>query len=87
MSFWTFVGIIIIIGAVGNAFKKANQGISFKKANEATRQDIEDLIWRMNELEGRTDLKKIEKRIQALEAIVVDDDYILNSKFKKAMGE
>lgn len=87
MNFWTFVGIIIIIGVIGDALKKALQGISFKKANESTSQKIEELRRRINDLEGQADIKEIEKRVQALEAIVVDDDYILSRKFKKAMGE
>ncbi|MFC1494788.1 hypothetical protein ACFL6W_05875 [Thermodesulfobacteriota bacterium] len=87
MSFWTFVGIIIIISIMGDALKKAFQGTRFKKTNEMTNQRIEALIRRIDELEGLADIRNIEKRVQALEAIVVDDDYILNSKFKKAMGE
>lgn len=87
MSFWTFVGVIIIIGAIGDAFKKAFQGSQFKKANEDINEKIVELMRRINELESRTDYKEIEKRLQALEAIVVDDEYILNTKFKQVMGD
>lgn len=87
MGFWTFVGVIIIIGAIGDALKKAFQGSHFKKANEDISETIEELTRRINELESRTDYKKIEKRLQALETIVVDDEYILNTKFRKVMGE
>jgi hypothetical protein len=87
MSFWTFVGIIIIIGAIGDALKKAFQGSQFKKANEDINEKVVELTRRINELESRTDYKEIEKRLQALEAIVVDDEYILNTKFKRVMGD
>ena len=87
MSFWTFVGIIIIISVMGDALNKTFQGTRFKKTNEMTNQRIEALIQRIDELEDLADIRGIEKRVQALETIVVDDDYILNSKFKKAMGE
>lgn len=87
MSFWTFVGIIIIISVIGDVLKKTLQGTRFKKENEITNQRIEVLIRRIDELESLADMRGIEKRIQALEAIVVDDDYILNRKFNRAMGE
>ena len=87
MSFWTFVGIIIIINIIGDVLKKALQGNRFKKANEITNRRIEALLRRIDELESLADIRGIEKRLQALEAIVVDDEYILNRKFKRAMGE
>lgn len=87
MNIWTFFCIIIIIGVTGDALKKAFQGSQTKKSSDADMQKIRELTRRVNELESRTDTKEIERRLQALESIVVDGDYILDKKFKKAFGE
>lgn len=87
MNLWTFIFIIIIIGATGDAFKKAFQGYQSRKGNEVDRQKIKELAQRVNELENSSGIKVIERRLQALESIVVDGDYILDMKFKKAFGK
>ena len=87
MNLWTFICIIVIIGIAGDAFKKAAEGSRSRKDNEAGEQKIKELTRRINELENRSDLHEIEKRLQALESIVVDDDYMLDMKFKKAFGK
>ena len=86
MSFWTFICVIILIGVAGDALKKAFQGFQSGKKSSSDRQYIAELTRRINELEKRSDLEEFERRLQALEAIVVDSDYILNMKFKRAMG-
>lgn len=86
MNLWTFFCIIIIIGVTGEALKKAFQGSQSRKESESDRQVIKELTRRISELENREDIKKIEKRLQALESIVVDEDYELDRKFKKAFG-
>ena len=47
---------------------------------------INDLLRRIDELENQSGIQGIERRLQALEAIVVDDEYILKNKFRKAIG-
>ena len=84
MNPWTFLCIIIIIGVTGDALKKAFQGNQARKDSDADIQKIRELTRRVNELENRTDTIEIERRLQALESIVVDEEYILNKKFKKA---
>ena len=86
MNPWTFICIIIIIGVTGDALKKIFHGSQTRKNTELDRQKIKELTQRIIELENRTDLKGIERRLQALESIVVDKDYELNMKFKRAFG-
>ena len=87
MNLWTFLCVIIIIGVTGDALKKAFQGSRTRKDGGIESQKIKDLTRRINELENRTDSKEIDKRLQALESIVVDEDYILDRKFKKAFDK
>ena len=87
MNLWTFICIIVIIGVAGDAFKKVSKGSRSRKDNEADKQKLKELTLRINKLENRSDIKEIEKRLQALESIVVDDDYMLDMKFKKAFGK
>jgi hypothetical protein len=86
MNFWTFICIIIVIGVAGDAVKKAFHGSSSKKDLEIDRQAVKELTRRINELEKRTDFEQIERRVQALESIMVDGDYVLDMKFKKAFS-
>ena len=86
MNFITFIFIIIIIGVTGDAVKKALQGYNSGKTEKEESQQIVELTRRINELEKRTDTKSLEKRLQALEAIVVDEEFTLNRKFRRAMG-
>jgi len=86
MNLWTFFCIIIIIGVTGEALKKASQGSRSRKDIEADRQVLNELTRRISELENKAEIKEIEKRLQALETIVVDEGYELDRKFKKAFG-
>ena len=86
MNPWTFICIIILIGVTGDALKKIFHGSQAMKDNAADRQKIKELTQRIIELESRTDMKRIERRLQVLESIVVDKDYELDMKFKKAFG-
>ena len=86
MSIWTLICIIIIISVSGDALRKVFQGLQIKKSNELTAKKINDLLRRIDELENQSGIHGIERRLQALEAIVVDDEYILKNKFKKAFG-
>lgn len=86
MNFWTFICTIIIIGAAGDALKKAFQVSRSKKNNDLGRQKIDELTRRIDELEKQPDIKNLEQRIQTLETIVVDSDYILDMKFKRSLG-
>ena len=85
MDFWTFVGIIVIISVTGDALRKAFTGFQFRKASEVSKREIEDLKRRMAELENQAGKKEIEKRLQAVETIVVDGSYALNMEIKKAL--
>ncbi|MBN2418966.1 MAG: hypothetical protein JXL81_06245 [Deltaproteobacteria bacterium] len=87
MNLWTFICIIIIIGVIADLLKKIIQGSQNRIKSGPERQKIDELIQRINNLESRKDLKAIEKRLQALESIVVDSDYVLDMKFKKAFGK
>ena len=86
MNLLTFICIIIIIGVIGDVLKKVFQGGQSLKDSEIDRQKIKELTQRINELENRADFKEFERRLQALESIVVDSDYVLDMKFKKAFG-
>lgn len=86
MNFWTLICIIIIIGVAGDALKKAFRGSEHRKDPGIDMQTINELTRRINELEKKRDLKEIERRLQALESIMVDGDYVLDMKFKKAFG-
>lgn len=86
MSIWTLICIIIIISVSGSALRKAFQGLQIKKANELSAEKINDLLRRIDELENQSGIHGIERRLQALEAIVVDDEYILKKKFREAIG-
>ena len=50
-------------------------------------QEIDDLKQRLYDLENSLGIKGIEKRLQALETIVVDSDYQLSMKFKRELEE
>ena len=86
MDFWTFITIIVIIVIFGNARNKAYIELQVNKMRENTRKEIEDLRQRVNELEKLPE-KGIEKRLQAIETIVVDSDYHLTMKFKELIQE
>lgn len=86
MDLWTFIIILVIIGAFKDVYKRKYQKPQTNKAGKVFNQEIDDLKQRINELEKNSG-KEIDKRLQALETIVVDSDYQLNMKFKKAFKE
>ena len=86
MNFWTFVILIVIIMAVGDVVKKALKGSQTNNAGKNTDKEIEELKLRLDELENYMK-HKIEKRIQAIETIVVDSEFNLEMKFKREIEE
>ncbi len=84
MDIFTFIIILVIIGAFKDVIKKRYQTSHFDVAGKAVEQEINDLRQRIFELENHPEVKRIEKRLQTLESIVVDSDYQLRMKFKKA---
>jgi hypothetical protein len=86
MDFWTFITIVVIIVILGNFRNKADIALQANKVREATKKEIDDLKQRVNELE-KLPKKGIEKRLQAIETIVVDSDYYLTMKFKELLED
>lgn len=86
MDLWTFIIILVIIGAFKGVYKRKYQGQQTDKSGTVINQEIDDLKQRINELEKSSE-KEIEKRLQAIETIVVDSEYQLKRKFKKAFKE
>ena len=86
MDFWTFITIVVIIVILGNVRNKADIDLKATKVREATKKEIDDLKQRVKELE-RFSKKGIEKRLQAIETIVVDSDYHLTMKFKELLDD
>ena len=84
MDIFTFIIILVIIGAFKDVIKKRYQTSHFDAAGKAVEQEINDLKQRIFVLENNPEVKRIEKRLQAIETIVVDSDYQLRMKFKKA---
>ena len=86
MDLWTFVTIIVIIVVSGNVKNKAYMGLQADKVRRVMEKEIDDLKQRVNELEEFSK-KGIEKRLQAIETIVVDSDYHLTMRFKKVLED
>jgi len=78
MDFWTFVIILVIIGMFKDILKKSIKNSGTNKKEKPLVQEIDSLEQHLHE---------IEKRLQAIETIVVDEEYYLNMKFKKALGK
>ena len=87
MDFWTFVIILVIIGAFKNVLKRKYQTSRPVAAGKGIDREIYDLKLRIEELESLSNIKRIEKRIQVLETIVTDSDYYLERKFRKVLRE
>ena len=87
MDLWTFIIIIVAINAFRDVIKKKHQTSQTKSTEKYLPQEIDDLKKRIENLENHSNIKRIEKRLQALETIVTDGDYCLERKFKKAFGE
>ena len=87
MDLWTFIIILVIIGAFKDVIKRKYHGPHSDKTGNAIDQEIDDLRQRIYNLENHPDMKRIEKRLQAIETIVVDSDYQLKMKFKRELEE
>lgn len=86
MNFFTFVILIVIITVSGDILKKAFKGSQTDNARKTTNKETEELKLRLDELDSYMK-HQIEKRLQAIETIVVDSEYNLEMKFKKVIGE
>lgn len=85
MDFWTFIIILVLIGVFKEvALKKYQRPHSDKKA-KFVEQEINELKRRIYYLEYHPDIKSIEKRLQAIETIVVDSDYQLDMRFRREL--
>ena len=71
MTIWIFVALILVIIVSGDVVKKALKGSQSNNAGDTTDKEIEELKSRMDELDNYMK-NKIEKRLQAIETIVVD---------------
>ena len=87
MDFLTFILILVIIGAFKDVIKIRYQRSYSDKSGKVIYQEIDDLKQRLYDLENSLGIKGIEKRLQALETIVVDSDYQLSMKFKRELEE
>ena len=87
MDLWTFIIILVIIGAFKDVIKRKYQESHSDKTGNAIDQEIDDLKQRIHKLENQLSIENIEKRLQAIETIVVDNDYQLNMKFKRELEE
>ena len=86
MNLFTFVILIVIITVSGDILKKALKGSQNDNAGKTTDNEIEELKLRLDELDNYMK-HKIEKRLQAIETIVVDREYNLEMKFKRVIGD
>ena len=82
MDFRAFVILIIIIIVAGDVLKKAAHAFQVNTSEKKTEKEIEKLKVYMDELDNYTK-HRIEKRLQAIETIVVDSEYNLEMKFKR----
>lgn len=82
MHFFSFVALIVIIIVAGDVIKKAFKESQNNSAGKIIDKEIEELKLRLDELDNYTK-HKIEKRLQAIETIVVDREYNLEMKFKR----
>ena len=85
MDIWTFIIILVVIGTFKDVIKIKYQRSNSDKTTKTYEQEIHDLKKHICSIEKRHDIEKIEKRLQALETIVVDSDYQLNLKFKREL--
>ena len=86
MDFWTFITVIVIIIVSGDVVKKVSKSLLVFKLRKIHKKEIDALKSRVNELENYPG-QEIEKRLQAIESIVVDPEYDLKMKFKKLLEE
>ncbi len=85
MDLLTFIIIIVIICTLKDLIKRKHHEPHSDKSGKNIYQEIDDLKQRLYDLENSPGIKRIEKRLQALETIVVDSDYQLSMKFKREL--
>ncbi len=86
MDFWTSITVIVVIIVSCDVVKKLSKSLLVSEVSEIYKKEIEALKSRVNELENYTG-QKIEKRLQAIESIVVDPERDLQVKFDKVVDE
>lgn len=86
MNFFTFVILIVIITVLGDILKKAFKGSQTDNEGKTTDTEKEELEARIDELESYMK-HQIDKRLQAIETIVVDSEFNLEMKFKREIEE
>ena len=84
MNFFTFVILIVMIVVAGDLVKKAFKGSQPNNVGKTTDKEIKELKLRLDELDHYMK-HKIEKRLQAIETIVVDREFNLEMKFKREL--
>ena len=87
MDIWTFIIILVIICTFKDVIKIKYHRSHSDKTAKTVKQEIHDLKQSISSIEKHHDIEKIEKRLQALETIIVDSDYQLNMKFKRELEE
>ena len=86
MDFWTFAILIVIIIVAGDVVKKALHNSQFNASKKSAEKEIEKIKVQMDELDNYTKYR-IEKRLQAIETIVVSSDYNLDMKFNRLVDD
>ena len=86
MDFWTFVILIVIIIVAGDIVKKALYSYRVNGSEKSAEKEIEKIKVQMDELDNYTKYR-IEKRLQAIETIVVSSEYNLDMKFKRLVDD
>ena len=86
MDFWTFITVIVIIVVFSDTLKNIFKSLQVHRLKKENRKEIDELIRRLNELENYP-RQEIEKRLQAIESIVVNPEYDLKKNFKKLLEE
>ena len=84
MDFWTFITIIVIIFVFRDTLRNIFKSFLAHRLKEENKKEIDELRRRLNEVEKYPGIE-IEKRLQAVESIVVDPEYDLKMKFKKLL--
>jgi len=86
MDFWTFIILIVIIIVARDVVKKALYSYQVNASEKSTDKKIEKIKVQMDELDNYTKYR-IEKRLQAIETIVVSNEYNLDMKFKRLIDD
>ena len=86
MDFWTFVILIVIIIVAGDILKKALHSSQVNATEKSAEKEIEKIKVQMDELDNYTKYR-IEKRLQAIETIVVSSEYNLDMEFKRLVDD